>query len=217
GAEPPPETTKLRLIKTANMCWAPQYVAEEFLKAEGFTEVTYVEMRVGVPVSNLLTAGDADISMNFVGPNLIRVDQGAPVVFLAGVHVGCFEMFGGGRVRKISDLKGKTVSVTALNGTEHVFVASIASYVGLDPRKDINWVIHDADEGLTLFADGKVDAYIGFPPRPQELRARGIGHVIVNSAVDRPWSQYFCCLMTGSRDFVRKHPMTPNPPLPPIL
>src|SRR5262249_8782368 len=31
GAEPPPETTKLRLIKTANMCWAPQYVAEEFL------------------------------------------------------------------------------------------------------------------------------------------------------------------------------------------
>ena len=206
-AEPPPETTRLRLIRTTSMCWAPQYVAEELLKAEGFTEVTYLETPPGRPVSKSLTAGEADLSMNFVGPNLIRVDQGDPVVFLAGVHVGCFEVFGGERLRRISDLKGKTVSVTALDGTEYVFFASIAAHVGLDPRKDIRWEIHDVDEGLRLFADGKVDAYIGFPPRPQELRARKIGRVIVNSAVDRPWSQYFCCLITGSREFVRKHPV----------
>ena len=207
AAEPPPETTKLRLIKTTSMCWAPQYVAEEFLRAEGFTDVSYIDSPVGQPVSKLLTGGDADISMNFVGPNLIRVDQGDPVVFLAGAHVGCFEVFGGERLRKISDLKGKTVSVTALNGTEYVFFASIAAYIGLDPRKDITWVVHGPDEGHTLFAEGKVDAYIGFPPRPQELRARKIGRVIVNSATDRPWSQYFCCLVTGSREFVAKAPV----------
>ena len=207
GAEPPPETTRLRLIRTTSMCWAPQYVAEELLKAEGFTEVTYLETPPGRPVSKSLTAGEADLSMNFVGPNLIRVDQGDPVVFLAGVHVGCFEVFGGERLRRISDLKGKTVSVTALDGTEYVFFASIAAHVGLDPRKDIHWEVHEADEGLRLFADGKVDAYLGFPPRPQELRARKVGRVIVNSAVDRPWSQYFCCLITGSREFVRKNPI----------
>ncbi len=206
-AEAPPETAKLRLIRSETMCWAPQYVAEELLRAEGFTEVTYVEMPIGLAVSKFLAGGQADISMNFVGPNIIRIDQGDPSVFLAGVHVGCFEVFGGERVRRIRDLKGKTVSVTGLNGSEHVFFASIAAYVGLDPRKDINWVIHEADEGVKLFADGKVDAYIGFPPRPQELRARGIGRVIVNSAADRPWSQYFCCLVTGSRDFVQKHPV----------
>jgi NitT/TauT family transport system substrate-binding protein len=206
-AEPPPETTRLRLIKTAGLCWAPQYVAEDLLRAEGFTDVTYLQVPVGIPVSKFLSAGEADLSMNFVGPNLVRVDQGDPVVFLAGVHVGCFEVFGGERLRRISDLKGKTVSVTGLGGTEYVFFASIAAYVGLDPRKDINWVIHEPDEGLKLFVDGKVDAYIGFPPRPQELRARKIGRVIVNSAADRPWSQYFCCLITGSREFVRKHPV----------
>ena len=48
---------------------------------------------------------------------------------------------------------------------------------------------------------------IGFPPVPQEVRARKIGHVLVNSAVDRPWSQYFCCLVGASREFVRKHPV----------
>src|SRR5437879_3392126 len=148
--------------------------------------------------------GGADISMNFVGPNLFRVDQGDPVVVLAGAHVGCFEVFGGERLRKISDLKGKTVSVTALNGTEYVFFASIAAYVGLDPRQDITWVVHEPDEGVKLFAEGKVDAYLGFPPRTQELRARKIGRVIVNSTTDRPWSQYFCCLVTGTSPAARE-------------
>jgi len=207
GAEPPPETTRLRLLRTSSVCWAPQYVAEELLKAEGFTDVSYVEIPAGTPVSLSLSRDEADLSMNFIGPNLLRVDQGDPVVFLAGVHVGCFEVFAGPRVRRISDLKGKTVQVTRLGGSEHVFLASIAAHVGLDPRKDVNWVAHEADEGLQLFVDGKVDAYLGFPPRPQELRARKVGRVILNSAVDRPWSQYFCCLVTGSREFVRKHPV----------
>ncbi len=38
---------------------------------------------------------------------------------------------------------------------------------------------------------------MGFPPDPQELRAKKIGHVVVNSNVDRPWSQYFCCMLGG--------------------
>lgn len=207
AAEPPPETTRLRLLKSPSMCWAPQYVAEELLKAEGFTDVSYAQIPEGMPISQSLSRDQADISMNFVAPNLIRVDQGDPVVFLAGAHVGCYEVFAGPRVRRISDLKGKTVSVTRLNGADHVFFASIAAHVGLDPRRDIRWAVHEPQEGLELFVDGKVDAYLGFPPRPQELRARKVGRVIVNSAVDRPWSQYFCCLITGSREFVRKYPV----------
>jgi NitT/TauT family transport system substrate-binding protein len=39
------------------------------------------------------------------------------------------------------------------------------------------------------------------------MRARNIGHVVVNSAIDRPWSQYFCCMVAGNTDFVREHPV----------
>ena len=46
-----------------------------------------------------------------------------------------------------------------------------------------------------------------FPPEPQELRARKIGHVVVNSGADRPWSQYLCCMLAGNREFVRKNPV----------
>ena len=44
------------------------------------------------------------MSPNVVGPNLIRVDAGDPVVFLAVVHVGCFEVVGSERVQRIRDL-----------------------------------------------------------------------------------------------------------------
>ena len=60
---------------------------------------------------------------------------------------------------------------------------------------------------MELFAEGKVDAFLGFPPEPQELRARKVGHVILNTTTDKPWSQYFCCMMAGNAEFVRDHPV----------
>jgi NitT/TauT family transport system substrate-binding protein len=60
---------------------------------------------------------------------------------------------------------------------------------------------------MELFAEGKIDAWLGFPPESQELRARNIGRVIVNSTLDRPWSQYFCCMLAANRDYVRRHPV----------
>ena len=37
------------------------------------------------------------------------------------------------------------------------------AYVGLDARKDINWVAIPTAESMELFAEGKVDAFMGFP------------------------------------------------------
>jgi NitT/TauT family transport system substrate-binding protein len=135
------------------------------------------------------------------------MDAGEPLTVIAGAHVGCFELFASDTVRRIADLKGKSVGVQAIGSSQHVFLASMATYVGLDPNKDINWVTSPSVKPKELFADGKIDAFLGFPPEPQEMRARNIGHVIVNSALDNPWSQYFCCMVAGNTDFVREHPV----------
>jgi NitT/TauT family transport system substrate-binding protein len=83
----------------------------------------------------------------------------------------------------------------------------MAAQVGLNPDQDIDWIADPTVKPMQQFVDGRIDAFLGFPPEPQELRARKIGHVLVNSAVDRPWSQYFCCLLAGNRDLVREHPV----------
>jgi NitT/TauT family transport system substrate-binding protein len=31
--------------------------------------------------------------------------------------------------------------------------------------------------------------------------------VIINTTTDKPWSQYFCCMIVGSTEFVRAHPV----------
>jgi len=207
AAEPAPETTTIRLIRIPGICIAPQYVAEDLLRAEGFRRVDYVESQAGIEPAKILSSGQADLTMNFVAPFIIRMDAGDPVVLLAGVHVGCFELFGTEGVHKVTDLRGRTVAVQALGSSQHVFLSTMAAYVGLDPQRDINWVTRPSAEGMRLLAAGKVDAYLGFPPDPQELRAKKVGHVVVSSAVDRPWSQYFCCTVGGNREFVRRHPV----------
>jgi NitT/TauT family transport system substrate-binding protein len=207
AAESPPETTQIRLVKIPGLCIAPQYVAEELLRGEGFTEVHYVETATGASAVKAVASGEAHITLTFAGPLIIRLEAGDPIVILAGIHVGCFELFGTDRVRTIRDLKGKTVAVEALQSSQHVFLSSMAAYVGLDPRKDISWVMHPSAESIRLLAAGKIDAFLGFPPDPQELRAKQIGHVVVNSAVDRPWSQYFCCMVSANRAFVQKQPV----------
>jgi NitT/TauT family transport system substrate-binding protein len=207
-AQAPPETSRLRLAWTGSTCQAPQYVAEELLRLEGFKDIEFPDLSEGggVGVARKLAAGAADLTMNFVGPLLVELDAGAPLVILAGGHVGCFELVGTERVRAVRDLKGRTVAV-ADRVTTFIFLDALVGYVGLDPRKDMTLVFHPADEAIKLLADGRIDAYLAFPPATQELRARKIGHVIVTTASDRPWSQYFCCMLAGNREFVRQHPV----------
>ena len=206
AAEPPPETTRLRVVRGPSLCTAPPFVAEELLKSEGFTELQYIPTDIA-GITKSLTAGTTDIGLHFAGPLVIELDAGQPIVLLAGDHVGCYELFGNERVRTIRDLKGRTVGVPGLGDASHVFLSIMAAYIGLDPRKDIRWVVHPGAESMQLFAEGKIDAYMGFPPEPQELRARGAGHVVVNTAVDLPWSHHFCCMLSANRAFVEKHPV----------
>jgi NitT/TauT family transport system substrate-binding protein len=150
AAEPPPETKRLRLVSIPAICVAPEYVAEDLLKGEGFSELQYVKKDGTVAKQQALAAGEVDLTLHFSAPLLTRIDAGDPIVILAGVHVGCFELIGTERVRSIRDLRGKTVAVHGLGSAEHVFLASITAYVGLDPRQDIHWVTYPVTDAIRL-------------------------------------------------------------------
>jgi NitT/TauT family transport system substrate-binding protein len=206
AAEPPPETTKLTLAQSTSTCQAALYVAEELFRTEGFSNVTYVKQE-STGLYKSLASGEADISVTFVAPFILEVDAGKPIVLLSGAHAGCLELVGTDRVRSLRDLKGKTVAVSALGAPGHVFLASMLTYVGLNPRQDVRWVTHPWSDSLRLLAEGKIDGFMIPPPVTQELRAKKIGHVVVNNGTDRPWSQYFCCMVAANRDFVRQNPV----------
>jgi NitT/TauT family transport system substrate-binding protein len=202
----PLETTSVRFMRTPSICHAPQFVVEDLLRAEGFTDIRYVEGTSSAEINEAVVSGKVDFNTHFAPQWVSVIDGGGPITVLTGVHVGCFELFGNDSIRSVADLKGKTVGVAALGSSDHLFVSVMAAHIGLDPASDIRWMTSQSPTPAELFADGKIDACLGLPPVPQELRARNIGHVVVNSAMDRPWSQYFCCMLAGRRDYVQEHP-----------
>jgi NitT/TauT family transport system substrate-binding protein len=208
GASDELETTSVRLINDTVICEAPLMAATELLRAEGFTDVRYINVPLEVPhvVGSALARGKADFGLNFALFEVAALEELGGLTVLAGVHVGCFELFARNDIRSIAGLKGKSVG---LQRSPPDLLRLMALQVGLDPTKDINWVAAADPQvrPLDLFAAGKIDAFLGFPPEPQELRARGAGHVILDTAVDRPWSQYFCCTLVGNRDYVRQYPV----------
>jgi NitT/TauT family transport system substrate-binding protein len=216
AAEPPPETTTLRIARGPAICFAPQYVAaEQLFQAEGFVDVQYVVKR---PLAfEAIVSGEADLASTDVSSLIVSIDKGQPMVILMGLHMGCYELFGTDQMRSIRDLVGKQVAIPGLHSGRHLMLSTMLAYVGVDPHRDIHWITRSAPESMQLLAEGKIDAFLGFPPEPQELRARKIGHVLVSTTVDRPWSQYYCCCVAANRDFIRTHPIATKRALRAIL
>jgi NitT/TauT family transport system substrate-binding protein len=202
GAEERLETTTVRFGKIQAICFAPQYVAEQLLRDEGFTHVSYVDT-TPVALTDDLGRGVIDFATAVTPQHIAAIDASAPITIVSGVHAGCYELLGHNGIRAIADLKGKTVGTS----TAADLIQIMAAYVGLDPKKDVKIVIDVSGKALEQFVEGKLDAYMGLPPEPQLLHSRGFRQPVVRTAVDPPWSQYFCCSLAGNRAFVAKNPV----------
>jgi NitT/TauT family transport system substrate-binding protein len=66
-----PETTRIRMVKFPSICQAPVYIAEELLRAEGFTDITYVDgapFAAGPKTYEILSEGTVDMAVQFAAP-----------------------------------------------------------------------------------------------------------------------------------------------------
>lgn len=207
AAEGPPETTTIRLQQTTTICFAPIYVVEAFLRAEGFTDLQYVTAAGGFSAAEMVAQGKIDIGTSFAGTVVYHLDAGWPVTAIGGLHVGCYELFAREPIRSIGDLKGRRVGIQTLASSAHLYLSIIATHIGLDAQQDIEWVTSEGGDALDRFVAGETEAFLAFPPEPQELRRRGVDRVVLNTILDRPWSQYFCCMMYGNAQWVRDHPI----------
>jgi NitT/TauT family transport system substrate-binding protein len=204
--EGPPETTTIKLAYYSNNCLAPLLVAEDLLRAEGFTDIRYVAVPESFTIPELVAREDCHFANTFAGTLVSHMDKGLPITGLSGVHSGCYELFAHAPIRTISELRGKRVAIQDLNSDGYYYMAIMAAHVGLDPKTDFDWVT-SATNPMELFAERKADAFLAFPPEPQELRDRKIGRVIISTIQDKPWSQYLCCVLFSSTEFVRTHPI----------
>ena len=131
--EGPPEVTTSGWPAIPGICVAPGYIADELLRAEGFTDIRYLpDTRHGDAVAR----GEVDFDFETAAWIARNIDAGEPITALAGVHVGCFELFAHEPIRSLTDLKGRRVGIPRRSGSSgHLLLASMAAYVGLDPKR----------------------------------------------------------------------------------
>src|SRR6516162_699492 len=173
------ETTTLRLTRTPALCVAPQYIAEELLRAEGFSDLRYVDTASATESANAIGNDKADLSFDFVSAAIIAIDAGQPITLLAGAMAGCVELFAKEGLRTVADLKGQRVGLRSLGATPHVLASLMTAEVGLDPARDIDWVVDPKSTPIDLFVGGKVAVFVCNPPRRGGLRSRRIGDLLV--------------------------------------
>jgi len=144
-AEPPPETTTVRLPKWvgSGYCWAGAYLAGELMRADGLTDVRYVQADTKVDNSEWIARGDTDFDWNYPPKQIASIDADVPIKVLTGLHSGCLELIANDDVHSIKDLRGRKVGLNGFNTSRHMQLVLMAAYVGLDPAHDFRWVIDD--------------------------------------------------------------------------
>jgi len=186
AAEPPPEITTIRFEKDTATCIAPQ-VFQELLRAEGFTDIRYVDFTEAHtrradaansgPIADMIAHGEVDFAREFAPNLMLTMNAGGPVTVLSGLHLGCFELFGKNEIRSLGDLKGRTVGTDAIS--DQALLTIMTRLVGLEPAKDFRWVTDPSLRPMDLFVEGKIDAFLTLPPNLQEVRARNVGHGVL--------------------------------------
>jgi NitT/TauT family transport system substrate-binding protein len=132
--EPPPEATKIRVGKIPGVCTAPEYIAEELLRLEGFSEVEYVP--IGPIDTDPLTENRADVSTASAPALFAEWDAAKCVIALAGIHGGCYELIANDRVGAIQDLRGRRIATAAVGkGADYFYLASMFAFVGMVPPR----------------------------------------------------------------------------------
>jgi hypothetical protein len=84
AAEPPPEIRSLRLVQFASGCQGPIHVAEDLLRGEGFTEVSYVKAETTQATTRTIGIRGGDIGLQFAAPFIAEIDRGTEIVTLGG-------------------------------------------------------------------------------------------------------------------------------------
>jgi len=112
AAEGQPETTTVRMVRDPGICLAPQYAAEELLRVEGLADIRYLEAASDADTAQIVANGEGDFTLNFASQFVAAIDRGAPITVLAGVHVGCFELFASSAIHGIADLRARVSALS---------------------------------------------------------------------------------------------------------
>ena len=174
--DPQAQTTeKVRIAYASNsLAFLVPFVAKDRgLYAKHGIEAELIQVRPNVAMAALLS-GDIDY-VELIGSVIRSAGRGAPVRAIStSIKAPFFSFAANSKFKTIKDLKGATIGVTAIGGTNYVSTRLTLRHYGLDPDKDVK-ILAIGDEKLMYeaFRIGRVDCVVVAPPFSVILRREG--------------------------------------------
>ena len=208
ASKPTAPLTKIKVGYIGLTCEAPLFMAVEkgFFKEEGL-DVSMIKCD-WTAYKDALALGGIDITHHLVMMFLKPIEQGMDVKFLAGVHKGCLRVqtSTSGNIHTVEDLRGKRIGVQGMGTPPFIFASRALAVHGLDPAKDVNWVVYPVGElGLAL-QKGLVDAVATSEPIGTLLTSTGNVRTVADQATDEPFASEYCCAVIANGKFVANNP-----------
>jgi len=202
------ESMKVRVGYIGLTCEAPIFSAVEkgFFKEEGL-EVELVKCD-WKNYKDVLALGGYDVTHHLVMYFLKPIEQGLDVKFTGGIHRGCLRVQAStkGNIRSVKDLRGKRIGVPGMGTPPFIFANRVLGANGIDPSKEITWLVFPAGElGLAL-DKGEVDAVADSEPIGSMLVAQGKVRNVADQAVDFPYADEYCCAVIVNGKFLARNP-----------
>ena len=215
SAAPAGGLMKVRVGYIGLTCEAPIFMAVEkgFFKDEGL-DVTLVKCEWG-NYKDVLALGGFDITHHLVMYFLKPIEQGLDVKFLGGIHRGCLRVqtATGSSIHSVEDLRGKRIGVPGMGTPPFIFANRVLNAHGIDPGKEITWLVFPAGElGLAL-QKGQVDAVADSEPIVGTLphrRWQGPGNV-ADQATECALQRRILLRSAGQRQICRCQSGRPPP------
>lgn len=199
---------KIRVGYVGITCEAPIYTAVEkgFFKEEGLeVELVKCDWR---NYKDVLALGGYDVTHHLIMYFLKPLEQGLDVKITGGIHRGCLRVQAAvnGKVRTVKDLRGKRIGVPGMGTPPFIFANRVLGANGIDPSKEITWLVFPAGElGLAL-DKGEVDAVADSEPIGSMLVAQGKVRNVADQAVDMPYADEYCCAVIVNGKFLKRNP-----------
>jgi len=202
------DSNKVRVGYIGLTCEAPIFTAVEkgYFKEEGL-DVSLVKCD-WKNYKDVLALGGYDITHHLVMYFLKPIEQGLDVKFTGGIHRGCLRVQAStkGNIKTVADLRGKRIGVPGMGTPPFIFANRVLGASGIDPSKEITWIVFPAGElGLAL-DKGEVDAVADSEPIGSLLLAQGKVRNVADQAADVPYKDEYCCAVLVNGKFLARNP-----------
>ncbi|MDR2427249.1 MAG: ABC transporter substrate-binding protein [Endomicrobium sp.] len=172
-----------------------------------------------------LVAGDAEVTKAGLQKNefpvateafgyFISIYQGLDIKVVAGTHKGCVKLLTApnspyNTVSDLKKVKGRKLNIglsEAVGSADHIYASIIFKKYGIDPVKDVEWLVFPPDTYNLVYEKNKLDAFVSWDPFAI-LAVKKEGYKLLSDqATDPVLNDAYCCFLYAPTKLINEKP-----------